>query len=63
MWMETRTDFDPQRDFARLNDDPRYREWDELMRSLQEPVPEARLGEWWAEMEEIFDLNWPQHRR
>jgi hypothetical protein len=30
------------------------------MRSLQEPVPDAEAGEWWAAMEEVFDLNWPQ---
>ena len=36
----------------------RAKEWDELMRTFQEPVPEAAEGEWWAEMEEVFDLDW-----
>jgi len=59
MYMEAVDGFDPARAFPRLNDDLRYREWDALMRSMQERVPEAREGEWWAQMEEVFDLNWP----
>ena len=58
MYMEAVDGFDPDRDFPKLNDLPRYREWDELMSSMQERVPEAREGEWWAAMEEVFDLNW-----
>jgi hypothetical protein len=27
------------------------------MRTLQERAPEARAGEWWATMEEVFDLS------
>jgi len=58
MYMEAADTFDPDRDFPKLNDLPRYREWDELMSSMQERVPEAKEGEWWAGMEEVFDLNW-----
>ena len=58
MYMEAIDGFDPDRDFTKLNDLPRYREWDALMSSMQERVPEARDGEWWAAMEEVFDLNW-----
>ena len=58
MYMEAIDGFDPDRDFPTLNDLPRYREWDVLMSSMQERVPEAREGEWWAAMEEVFDLNW-----
>jgi L-rhamnose mutarotase len=57
MYMEAADGFDPERDFPKLNEVPRYREWDELMRTLQERAPEARADEWWAEMEEVFDLN------
>jgi len=63
MFMQAVDEFDPARDLATLDDDPRYREWDELMRSLQEPAPEAGPGEWWAAMEEVFDLNWPRFER
>jgi L-rhamnose mutarotase len=57
MYMEAVDGFDPDRDFPKLNELPRYREWDVLMSSMQERVPEAREGEWWAAMEEVFDLN------
>jgi L-rhamnose mutarotase len=58
MFMETVDDFDPERDFARYMDSaPRIREWQALMESLQEPVAEAKPGEWWAEMELVYTLQ------
>ena len=57
MYVEAADSFDPATDFARINDDLRSREWDELMRTMQERVPEAGVGEWWAAMEEVFDLG------
>ena len=57
MYMEAVDGFSPERDFPELTQDPRYREWDELMRTLQERAPEARADEWWAPMEEVFDLS------
>jgi len=57
MYMEAVDGFSPELDFPKLAQDPRYREWDELMRGLQQPAPEARAGEWWAPMEEVFDLS------
>ena len=62
MYIETTDDFDPATDFARRNASPVAEEWDRLMSAMQERVPEAREGEWWAMMEQVFDLNWPQHR-
>ncbi len=32
-------------------------EWEQLMKSLQEPSPDAASGEWWARMEPIFRLT------
>ena len=58
MYMEANDGFEPSRDLPKLTEVPRYREWDELMRTLQQRVPEAKPGEWWAAMEEVFDLNW-----
>lgn len=63
MWVEGEDGFDPSRDFARLADEPRYEEWDELNRTYQERVPEAGEGEWWAAMDEVFDLSWPRYRQ
>ena len=57
MYMEAVDGFDPAREFPKLVENARYREWDELMRGFQEPAPEARSGEWWASMEEVFDLS------
>jgi len=59
MYFEAPDGFDPDRDFAQLLDDPTYVEWDRQMRELQEPAPEARPGEWWARMDMVFDLDWP----
>ncbi|HKN13289.1 MAG TPA: L-rhamnose mutarotase [Candidatus Binatus sp.] len=57
MFMETTDAFDPDRDFPRYEaSNPRNREWQELMASMQEPVPDARPGEWWAEMKLVFSL-------
>jgi L-rhamnose mutarotase len=34
----------------------RVAEWEQLMKSLQEPSPDAKPGEWWARMEPVFQL-------
>ena len=31
--------------------------WDGFMRTFQSQVSEAKEGEWWAEMEMVFDLH------
>ena len=36
---------------------PRMREWWDLMEPMQEPVPGAARGEWWANLEEVFHLD------
>lgn len=57
MAIDTVDDFDPVHDFPRhLGIHPRCREWDVLMRNFQERVPEAKPGEWWATMEQVFEL-------
>ena len=58
MYMETPDDFDLERDFQRYTEaSPRAAEWDALMREFQAPAPDAKHGEWWAAMEEVFDLH------
>ena len=57
MLMETVDAFDPDRDFARyIESDPRIREWQEMMASLQQPAPEAQTSELWANMQLVFEL-------
>jgi L-rhamnose mutarotase len=57
MYVEADDAFEPRRDFARINEDPKSREWNELMAGLQERAPEAASDEWWAPMELVFDLS------
>lgn len=58
-FIETSDSFDPASDLARLNDNPRYAEWDRLMRTMQERVVEAGPGDWWTVMEQVFSLEPP----
>ena len=60
LYFEAVDGFDVARDFGKLNSDADCRRWDELMRSLQKPVPEAAPKDWWSEMELVFDLDWWQ---
>jgi len=57
MYIETTDEFEPKRDFGRVNEDPISKEWNELMATLQERAPEAAPDEWWAPMEQVFDLK------
>ena len=41
----------------------RVSQWERLMKSMQEPTPEARAGEWWAAMEPVFHLQEGQSSR
>ena len=59
MYIETPDDFDPSTDFQRYTDSsPAAAEWDVMMRKYQVQVDDAREGEWWAGMEEVFDIDW-----
>jgi L-rhamnose mutarotase len=62
MYLVTDDAFDPARDFARINEDPTSARWNALMADLQARAPEANPDEWWAAMDLVFDLNWPQHQ-
>jgi len=58
MYMETSDEFEPERDFPRYEaSSARIKEWQDLMASMQEPVPDARPGEWWAQMKLVFTLE------
>ena len=61
MYVEAEDSFDPDRDFQRINEDPKSDEWNKLMASFQERAPEASPDAWWAPMEKVFDTEWPQH--
>jgi len=57
MYFEAPDDFDPARDYQSYARRARCAAWDALMRGFQQRAPGARAGEWWAAMEEIFDLE------
>lgn len=38
-------------------DNPKVREWEELMWKFQQPLPQAKRGEKWILMERIFELE------
>src|SRR4051812_1346052 len=58
MVMETEDGFDLRRSFAEhAATDPRCVEWEELMKTFQQPPAGARPGEWWALMEPVFRLR------
>lgn len=56
MIVESRGDF-RQAFNSRIASDPKVAQWEALMRSLQEPPPGHRDGEWWAEMRPVFHFN------
>ena len=57
MFMETADDFDMERDLPKYMEDPQAREWDALMRTFQEPLPEAPPGSTWVQMKEVYALE------
>ncbi len=59
MYIETADDFEYPGDFVRyMEQTERAQEWDDLMVSFQEKVDEAKPDELWAEMEQVYDLDW-----
>ena len=47
---------DDPRVIAEYEHDPVVQRWEALMRTLQEPLPGAKPGQWWTEIPLIFDL-------
>ena len=49
--------FEPAGDFPKyLQLNPRCQEWEDLMGTFQESVADAKPGEKWAAMEEVFSF-------
>ncbi len=60
LFLETKDGFDLERDGAKYVEyHPKVREWDELMRPFQEPVPGAPEGATWVQMKEIHVFEAP----
>ncbi|MGB3587478.1 MAG: L-rhamnose mutarotase [Tunicatimonas sp.] len=57
MFMQTKDDFDFNVDMPRyLTLHPRCQEWEDLMGTFQEKVPEAQPYEKWAIMNKVFEF-------
>tara|TARA_B100000676_G_C17279119_1_gene436750 strand:- start:117 stop:443 length:327 start_codon:yes stop_codon:yes gene_type:complete len=55
MYMEASDNFD----FSLLaNASDETREWNKIMNNLQVPVSTVRPGEWWHQLEKVYDLEW-----
>jgi L-rhamnose mutarotase len=48
---------------AHASSHPRVIEWEALMRSLQQPPPQAAPGDWWTLMEPVFSLSSDSSRK
>lgn len=44
-------------DMKKMADDPKTQKWWKETDPCQEPVPSAKEGEWWGEMEEVYHLD------
>ncbi len=59
MYIETVDDFEYPSDFVKyMEQTERAQEWDDLMVTFQAKVDEAKPDEWWAQMEQVYDLDW-----
>jgi L-rhamnose mutarotase len=56
MIVETDGDYRAQFE-AHAASHPRVVEWEALMKSMQQPIPDAAPGEWWAQMRPVFRLT------
>ena len=44
-------------DMAKMAADKTTQEWWAIMMPMQDPLPNRKEGEWWAEMEEVFHMD------
>jgi L-rhamnose mutarotase len=57
MIMDVGADFSFEKKAELDRNNPKVREWEELMWKFQRPLPEAKPGEKWLLMEKIFELE------
>jgi L-rhamnose mutarotase len=57
MIMETKSDFDFDKQMARLAELPRQKEWEAFVSKYQKSSPDAKSSEKWRMMERIFKLS------
>jgi L-rhamnose mutarotase len=57
MLIEADDEFDPKIDLQNHAAGLREKEWEDRMSKFQLPVEETGEGEWWAQMELVFDMS------
>ena len=57
MIMDVNDDFSPGRKAQADAENPKVREWEDLMWKFQQPLPDAKPGEKWLPMKRIFTLQ------
>lgn len=60
MYITVPNDFDFEQGFKSFAGTPRNKEWNDIMSSYMQKVPEANEGELWAEMSLAFDSEWSE---
>ena len=58
MYCTVPDEFDPRRDFQGYAESKRAEEWNDLMSTFQQKVPEATETDWWCPMSLAFDSQW-----
>lgn len=57
MYIETTDDFDAQAFIVRWMQNTKCAAWEEIMQQFQEPLPQAKPGEWWLTMEPVYQFG------
>ncbi len=58
MYCTVPDDFDPRKDFQSYTSSKRAEEWNDLMSTYQQKVPQASEDDWWYPMSLAFDSEW-----
>jgi len=56
MIMEVDEEFSMARKATMDTANPKVQEWETLMHGFQQQLPQAKSGEWWLPMEQVFSL-------
>jgi|TARA_B100001750_G_C15475924_1_gene582465 L-rhamnose mutarotase len=59
MYCQAKDEFNPETDFQKYTEtNPKADEWNTLMSSFQQKVPEAKPEMWWTPIRLVFDSQW-----
>ena len=59
MYCQAKDEFNPETDFQKYTEtNPKADEWNTLMSSFQQKVPESKPEMWWSPIRLVFDSQW-----